>query len=323
MRSRRSNSTWEPQATIQGPSRPGSRRRLLRAAAAVLCAGSGNARSVSDLGPGALHAAAKPASVALVLGGGGCRGYSHTGVLKALEAAGHRPDLIVGSSVGSLVGALYASGMTASDLERDGRSLDANTLRSWSWPSLGIFSGAAIARFVRARTSKGTIEDLDIRFAAVATDLSSGELVVLYRGDVGRAVQASGSLPGLFEPVRIEGRLCVDGNLAAPVPVSVARRLGAARVVAVDITFPPAEASLGNPIDALYQGFSILTRRLAQAERKTADVVIEPPIPVHNDMLPATLAAMIDAGEKATLAVMPSITKLFASIRNGRASVAP
>jgi NTE family protein len=136
---------------------------------------------------------------------------------------------------------------------------------------------------------------------------------VIDRGDVGLAVQASSSLPGLFEPVRVNGRLCVDGNLSAPVPVSVARKLGALRVIAVDITFPPAEAKLSDPIDALYQGFSILTRRLAKAERETADVMIEPPIPVHNDMRPSTLKAMIDAGEKATLALMPAISKLFRS----------
>ena len=320
MSKRMSTSTGKLEAAIHEPSKPSSRRRLLGAAAALLCGGSDTTTTASDLGRGTFHTAAKPARVALVLGGGGCRGYSHIGVLRALEAAGHRPDLIVGSSVGSLVGALYAGGMTASGLERDGRSLDTNTLRRWTWPDLGIFSGAAIAHFVKARISKATIEELDTRFAAVATDLSTGELVVLYRGEIGRAVQASGSLPGLFEPVRLEGRLCVDGNLVAPVPVSVARSLGAVRVVAVDITFPPAEASLGNPIDALYQGFSILTRRLAQAERERADVFIEPPIPAHNDMSPATLTAMIDAGEKATVAVMPAIRKLFASIRNERTS---
>lgn len=287
------------------------RRRFLGAAAAALCAGSGWAMAASAAKPNNHQTVTRRARVALVLGGGGCRGYSHIGVLRALEAAGHRPDLIVGSSVGSLVGALYAGGMTAAELERDGRNLDTSALRSWTWPDLGVFSGAGIARFVRARVPKAKIEELNTRFAAVATDLATGELVVLDRGDVGRAVQASGSLPGLFEPVRVDGRQCVDGNLAAPVPVSVARSLGALTVIAVDITFPPAEARLDNPIDALYQGFSILTRRLARAEREKADVMIEPPIPVHNDMSPATLKAMVVAGEKATLALMPAISKLF------------
>ena len=143
-----------------------------------------------------------------------------------------------------------------------------------------------IARFVRARVPKHTIEALNTRFAAVATDLATGELVVLDRGELGNAVQASSSLPGLFEPVRIDGRLCIDGNLAAPVPVTVARRLGAMRVIAVDITFRPEEANLGNPVDALYQGFSILTRRLALAEREKADVLIEPPIPPRTGICP-------------------------------------
>lgn len=287
-----------------------ARRRMLQATAAALCVAarrSGAATPQVPIGP----YTTRPARVALVLGGGGCRGYSHIGVLRALEAAGHRPDLIVGSSVGSLVGALYAAGMTAAELERDGRNLDTDTLRGWTWPDLGVFSGAGIARFVSARVRERRIEALDTRFAAVATDLATGELVVLDHGDLGPAVQASSSLPGLFEPVRIGRRLCIDGNLAAPVPVTVARRLGAMRVIAVDITFPPAEASLRNPIDALYQGFSILTRRLAAAEREKAEVLIEPPIPLHYDMSPGTLKALIDAGEKATLAAMPAIAKVF------------
>ena len=289
---------------------PNSRRRLLRGAGAALI-GAGFTSARPAAGQPALHPSAKPARVALVLGGGGCRGYSHIGVLRALEAAGHKPDLIVGSSVGSLVGALYADGMSASQLAREGRNLDTSKLRNWTWPNLGVFSGAGIASFVKAQSSKTEIEQLPTRFAAVATNLSTGELVILHRGDLARAVQASSSLPGLFEPVRVDGRLCIDGNLAAPVPVSVARSLGAARVIAVDITFPPAEAVLDSPFDALYQGFSILTRRLARAEREQADVVIEPPIPVHSDMAPETLQAMMDAGEKAAIAAMPAISKLF------------
>jgi NTE family protein len=257
----------------------------------------------------------KPARVALVLGGGGCRGYAHIGFLKALDAAGHRPDLIVGSSVGSMVGALYAAGISAAELERHGREVDTNKLRSWKLPDLGVFSGAGIGRFVEARIPDRKIEELKTRFAAVSTDLGTGAIVVVDKGDLGRAVQASSSLPGLFEPVRIDGRLCVDGNLVSPVPVGTARQLGAMQVIAVDITFPPTDANLGNPIDALYQGFSILTRGLALRERAKADVIVEPRIPVHSDMSAATLKALTSAGEEAGRAAMPAIAKLFAASR--------
>ena len=253
----------------------------------------------------------QPLRVALVLGGGGCRGYGHLGVLKVLERNGLKPDLIVGSSAGSLVGALHASGMSSEAIEKLGARLSPNMVRDWIFPRLGIFSGAGIARFVREQIGERSIESLQVRFAAVATDLRSGELVVLDRGEVGIAVQASSSAPGLLEPVRIGSRLLVDGNLASPVPVSAARRLGARRVVAVDVTFPPEQADLDDPFDALYQGFSILTRKLAIEDRAKADVMIEPPIPEHRAMSPETIRHHIEAGERAAREALPRLVPLF------------
>lgn len=255
--------------------------------------------------------AAKPARVALVLGGGGCRGYGHLGVLRVLEQNGLKPDLIVGSSAGALVGALFAAGLTVDAIERLGARLSANTLRDWIFPRLGIFGGAGIARFIRAQIGERQIESLPTRFAAVATDLRSGEAVVLERGEVGAAVQASSSAPGLLEPVKVGGRLLVDGNLAAPVPVSAARHLGAQKVIAVDVSFPPEQASLEDPFDALYQGFSILTRKLALEERALADVTIEPMIPVHHDMSSQIIGEHISAGNRAADKALPQLRRLF------------
>lgn len=263
------------------------------------------------LGAGTSGANAARASVALVLGGGGCRGHGHIGVIRALEKNGLKPNLVVGSSVGSLVGALYAAGMSADRIERAGQQLGSNMLRDWIFPKLGLFGGDAIRRFVVEQIGSRSIESLPMRFAAVATDLKSGELAVFDRGELGLAVQASSSLPGLIEPVRIGERLYVDGNLAGPVPVRTARRLGAKRVIAVDVTFPPEQADLGDPYDALYQAFSILTRRLALEERATADLVIAPQLREHNDMGTGTLKALVEAGERSTLEAMPKLRKLF------------
>ena len=257
------------------------------------------------------RAQARPGTVALVLGGGGCRGYGHIGVLRVLEKQGFKPDLVVGSSVGALVGAFYAAGMSAYEIERYGDRMTPNMLRSWIFPGLGFFSGSGIRRFVAEHAGTRPIELLPTRFAAIATDLLSGEMKVLDRGDLGLAVQASASAPGLLEPVRLDGRPYVDGNLSAPVPVDAARRLGAARVLAVDVTFPPEQADLNDPFDALYQGFSILTRKLAEEERARADVLLLPPIPEHNDMKPATLKAIVAAGEGAATAALPGLRKLF------------
>lgn len=249
--------------------------------------------------------------VALVLGGGGCRGYGHIGVLRGLEKHGFKPDFVVGSSVGALVGALYASGMSAAQLERVGAGASHNMLRGWVFPGLGMFSGARIRRFVEKQVGKRAIESLPMRFAAIATDLRTGKMRIFDRGDLGRAVQASASAPGLLEPVKIDGDLYAEAALSAPVPVDAARALGAARVLAIDVSFPPEQADLDDPIDALYQGFSILTRRLALEERARADLALEPPIPEHDDMKPATLKAITAAGEQAVDAALPKLRALF------------
>ncbi len=267
----------------------------------------------ATLGAGVSRAAAAPARVALVLGGGGCRGHGHIGVIRALEKHGLKPDLVVGSSAGSMVGALYAAGMTSEQIERYGQRLGVNLLRDWIFPKLGLFGGDAIRRFVVDRVGALKIESMPTRFAAVATDLRSGELKIFDRGDLGLAVQASSSVPGLIEPVHIGGRLYVDGNLAGTVPVRAARRLGANHVIAVDVSFPPEQADFSDPYDALYQAFSILTRRLALEERATADLLIAPELPDHNEMGPATLKALVAAGERSALEAMPKLRKLFAA----------
>lgn len=283
---------------------PGMERRRFLALAAGGLAGSA-------LGAYGADARAAPGRFALVLGGGGCRAHGHIGVIRVLEQNGLRPDLIVGTSAGSLVGGLYAAGIGAEQLTRYGQDLGANVLRDWVIPKLGLFGGDAIRRFVVERVGPIRIEALRTRYAAVATDLQNGALQVFDHGDLGLAVQASSTIPGIMEPVRSANRLFVDGSLASPVPVGVARRMGAARVVAVDVTFPPEEAELNGVYDALYQGFSILTRKLALEERATADLVIAPALPVHSDMKPETLRLLVEAGERAAHEALPGLRKLL------------
>ncbi len=249
--------------------------------------------------------------MALVLGGGGCRAHGHIGVIRALEKNGLKPDLVVGTSAGSLVGALYAAGMTSDQLEKLGQKLGSSALRDWIVPKLGLFGGDAIRRFVTETIGARTIESLPIRFAAVATELRTGRMMVFERGDIGLAVQASSSIPGLIEPLRLGENLYVDGSLTSPVPVKVARAMGAGRVVAVDVTFPPEQASIESPYDSLYQGFSIVTRRLALDERATADVLVAPQLPVHSDMGPATMRSLVEAGERSATHEMARLRALF------------
>lgn len=307
-----------PSASLPSLAADVRRRKLL---GAIIAASAGLAAPAQGAQPAVTQAVtqalallprARPAPIALVLGGGGCRGFGHIGVIRVLKDHGLRPDLIVGSSAGSLVGALYASGMSADKMVLQGRNLSSNLLRSWVLPKLGLFGGNRIRRFVAQHAGQRNIESLPVRFAAIATDLRTGALVVLDNGDLGLAVQASSSPPGLLEPVKIGGLLLVDGNLASPVPVGAARRLGAQRVVAVDVSFPPEQADLDDPYDALYQGFSILTRKLALDERAGADLLIEPQLPEHNEMSAATQKMLVKAGERAALDVLPRLKALFA-----------
>jgi NTE family protein len=188
--------------------------------------------------PRKVRTGARRPRLGLALGGGAARGWAHLGVLQALEEAGIRPDFIAGTSIGSLVGAAWASGGLA-DLRTAVEALDRRTLMTFlnvALPASGRMDGrfleAVIGRSIRVRD----FADLDVPLAAVATDLSIGQEVVLREGDLLQAVRASCGVPGMFRPVRRNGRFLIDGGLVNPVPVTVARDMGADRVIAVDIT---------------------------------------------------------------------------------------
>ncbi len=169
----------------------------------------------------------RPPRIGLALGGGAARGFAHIGVIQVLEEAGIRPDLVVGTSAGSLVAALYASGKSGAELARLAQGMDESTLTDWSFPSRGLIRGDALARYVREQTGGRTIEQMALPLGVVATDLDSGEPVLFQVGDAGIAVRASSAVPAVFQPVRIGAREYVDGGLVSPVPVRFARQMGA------------------------------------------------------------------------------------------------
>lgn len=179
----------------------------------------------------------RPPKIALVLGSGSARGLAHLGVIRAIEAADIEVDLVVGTSMGALIGAIYAAGKL-DDLETTFKAFDwKKTLAFFDviLPKSGLLDGAKVSELVRAHIYADTIEALHKPFAAVATDIVNGEEVAICCGDVIEAVRASISVPGIFTPVRSNGRILVDGGLTNPVPVSVARAMGADIVIAVDL----------------------------------------------------------------------------------------
>jgi NTE family protein len=254
-----------------------------------------------------------PPKIALVLGGGAAKGFAHIGVIKALEAHHITPDVIVGTSAGSVVGALYAAGYNGFDLQRIALSMDETTVRDWVLPNRGFIRGNALQRFVNEAVQNRPIEQLNRTLAVVATDLQSGEPMVFRAGNTGAAVTASSSVPGIFQPVKIGDREYVDGGLVSPVPVKVARDLGADIVIAVDISDRPMLSRLRDTIDVLLQTFTIMGRTIARQELVTADVVISPDISQLTSTNFESKNYAVIEGEKAGLAAIPRIQELIAA----------
>jgi NTE family protein len=295
-----------------------SRRRLLGAMAglttrkvllplsglaAASLAGCRSPPPVRPSGPG----------LALVLGGGAARGFAHVGVIKVLEARGIQPDLVVGTSAGSFVGVLYASGLSGFELQKLALTLDESTFSDWTIPGRGLFKGEAIAQYINTQLRGVPLDRLRRRMAVVATDLATGEPIVFERGDAGTAVRASSAVPGVFSPVRIADRDYVDGGLTHPVPVAIARRLGARKVLAVDISDRPRSREVVGMVDVLLQTFTIMGHHLASFELKQADVVIRPDTAHLRGTDFAARNVAILEGEKAATAALPEILRMLAA----------
>lgn len=253
-----------------------------------------------------------PPRIALVLGGGAARGFAHVGVLKVLEATGVSPDIVVGVSAGSFVGALYAAGYGAADLQRVALQLDEFVLGDWSMPDRGIIKGEALQNFVNRAVQERPLEKLNRTFAVVVTELQSGEQVVFRRGNTGMAVRASSSIPGVFQPVRINGKDYVDGGLTGPVPVRVARSLGADVVIAVDVSARPKYGKTGDTLDVLLQTFVIMGQAIAANELPEADVVIRPDTSQLTAVGFEQRRLAIEEGERATRAALSLIRERVA-----------
>lgn len=248
-----------------------------------------------------------PVKIGLVLGGGAARGFAHIGVIKALEAQGIVPDVIVGTSAGAVVGSLYASGLSGFDLQKTALEIEENQVSDWSLPDRGVLKGEALQNFVNKAVGNRLLEKLPRDFAVVATDLKSGDPVLFRTGNTGMAVRASAAVPGVFQPVAIAGHEYVDGGLVSPIPVRFARKLGANFVIAVDISSRPKDAATRSTLDVLLQTFSIMGQTIGHFETAEADVVIRP---VTTD-LPATDFAgrhrAVLEGEKAAATVMAEL----------------
>jgi NTE family protein len=263
----------------------------------------------------------KPLIIGLALGGGAARGFAHVGVIAVLEEAGLRPQLVVGTSAGSLVAALYASGKTSAQLEQAALNMDEVAITDWMLPIIGrgIFRGDALARYVNELVSGKLIENMVIPLGIVSTDLASGNAVLFQRGDTGTAVRASSAVPAVFVPVKIHGREYVDGGLVSPVPVHFARQMGADIVIAVDISNPPEANSADGTLQILLQTFAIMGKTINHYELAGADIVVRPSLVGLKSADFSSRQRAIDAGRAAMLAALPALkAKLAAEATSSR-----
>ena len=266
--------------------------------------------SLSLLGGCSTFGNKKP-KIGLALGGGAARGFAHIGVIKALENQGIKPDLVVGTSAGSVIAALYASGNSGTDLNRMALTLDEASITDWALPFSGKFGGMikgdALQSTVNRLVKNQRIENMPIPLGIVATDLQTGAGILFQRGDTGQAVRASCSVPGVFQPSVINGHEYDDGGLVSPVPVRYAKQMGADFVIAVNISTEPSTQDTSGTLGVLLQTTSIMGQSINHFELENAQVVIRPQLGTMKGTDFKSRNAAILAGEEAAMAQMGQI----------------
>lgn len=257
----------------------------------------------------------KPAKVALVLGAGASKGFAHIGVLKVIEANKIPVHMIVGTSAGSFVGALYAYGFNAFELQKLSFAIEKGDIVDLTIPDKGFLKGEKIETYINNILRGTVMEKLRIPFYAVATDLQNGTEVVFGSGNTGAAVRASCSIPGIFIPPVIAGRMYVDGGVVSPVAVDAARRLGADVVIAVDLSGDVDSSMPKGTIDVILQAVNIMYTKLSQGQIAKADVVITPRVGYLGSSDFTRRHEAVLEGEKAALLAMPKIQEIIAKLR--------
>jgi NTE family protein len=255
----------------------------------------------------------RPPKIGLALGGGAARGFAHVGVIAALEEAGIKPDLVVGTSAGSLVAAIYASGKNAAQLQQVAMGMEEAEITDWTLPFFGrgMLRGEALARYVNLQVGNKLLESMLVPLGIVATDLRTGQGALFQRGDTGMAVRASSAVPSVFNPVKIGANEYVDGGLVSPVPVRYARQMGAELIIAVDISAAPEGNLADSQLQILLQTFAIMGKSINSFELKDAELVVRPELVGVKGGDFTAKRRSIDAGKLAMQRAMPQLKALI------------
>lgn len=252
-----------------------------------------------------------PPKIGLALGSGGLRGIAHIGVLKVLKTHHIPIDYIAGCSIGSLIGALYASGLDPEIMLKLAQNLKKRHWLDFVIPQMGIVSGERALATIRLLTRQKNFSELKIPLAVVATELNSGREFVFTEGDVAQAVRASISVPGIFIPFAINDNLFIDGAVLNPTPVDIVRNMGADIVIAVDLAHAGTICNITNMFDVIIQAIDIMERELCKHRQHHCNILIQPDV---GNFPPSSFAMMDEcalAGERAAEAVIPQIKELM------------
>ncbi len=252
----------------------------------------------------------RPKKIALVLGGGGARGLAHIGILKVFEREDIKVDLVVGTSMGSVVGAAYSLGFPSTVMEKRATTLSWTDLFDPTIPAMGLIEGAKMRNVINEMLEGKTFIDTKIPLAVVTTDIEKAEEVVYTSGPLVKLVLASSSWPGLYNPIKHDNRLLVDGGIKNSVPVSIARSLGADFIIACDVGFcVTKDVEIKNAMRMMLQSFQIMGEELNTLQSKNADILIEPDLGNIDQAAFDKASEIIPRGQEAAEKALPLIQK--------------
>lgn len=287
-------------------------KQCFKAAALILCA---VALFLSCAPKEEVKPPSKPAVIAVVLGAGSSKGFAHIGVLKVLEANKVPVHMIVGTSAGSFVGSLYAFGFNAYELQKVSFSIEKSDIVDLTLPENGFIKGEKLEAYVNRTVMNTPIEKLKIPFYAVATDIQSGKEIFFATGNTGTAVRASCSIPGIFRPVNISGRMYVDGGVVSPIAVDAAKKLGADIIIAVDIAGDIDSTQPTGTIETILQSINIMYAKLSAIQLANADVVIRPKVGYISSSDFSKRHEAVLEGEKAAADALPKILEIVNKLK--------
>lgn len=271
-----------------------------------------------------LKASDRP-KIALVLGGGGARGLAHIGVLKVLEEEKVPVDIVVGTSVGALIGALYCSGISMGKIERIGEDVRWNNITNLKSITLlrlllseQLLSTKKMEEYLSKNIGNKSFDELSKTFACVATDINTGEMIVMKEGDVAFAARASATIPGVFAPAEFRHRYLVDGGISSNIPTDIAKLLGADIIIAVPVSADISKSNVSNVMMTLTQAIYIQGRLLDKERLKDADIVIRPKVGEISIVDLGRSKECIDAGVLAARKAIPEIKRFILGKINER-----